>query len=379
VSARSLLLLLGLVFLGGAELVLRVALFHGSPLRGIALSRWVANFYGDDTFHRLLLHIKLRGREDDHVFAIFDPMLGWTARPRTPDNPLGIVTAAPYRLEDLRDRPAIIFLGDSFIAGVTPPEHTIPHRVGMRLSGPKVMNLGVPAYGLDQMFLLLRSVVDYFDHPHVVVGLLYNDVDRVAYQVHYSVKPYFEIEDGRLVGRGVPIPADHRAWLEAYPLPPRLYVLAALGGVMRAAATTRWGTEHLFFLHPSETRALRTRKTALSERLLQALRDECAERGLRLTVILFPHAEHVVHDGWYGPWLHRVLLELGIDHLDLTDALRRRVRERTLDWRRDVYTTLGHPSAEENDFFAQEITAFLAATYRYPTREPAHLGGVAPR
>src|SRR5262249_29641502 len=146
------------------------------------------------------------------------------------------------------------------------------------------------------------TLAGHFDHPHVLVGILYNDVDRVAYAVHASVKPYFELENGRLVERGVPIPASPRAWAEAYPLPRQLYVASALAGVIRHLASTRWAVEHAFFLHPSETGALRDRKMALGEAVLRALRDECAQRDLPLAVVLFPRVEHVVHDGWYAPW-----------------------------------------------------------------------------
>jgi hypothetical protein len=356
----------GLIALAAGEMLLRLALFRRRPdPQRVA---WVANFYGDDTFHRLFLHMRLRGHEDDPVYRKFDPMLGWTARPRSADNPLGIATAKPYQLRDLREHRRLLFFGDSFVAGVGLPSDAIPGQLGTMLPDLPVLNLGVPAYGLDQMYLLFRDVIDQFDRPHVVVGLLFNDIDRVAYRVHVSIKPYFEIEDGRLVEHGVPIPANYRAWLEALPLPPRLYVLSALGGLLRRIASTRWATEYLFFLHPSQTHELRAKKVALTERLLRALRNSCTRRKLRLTVILFPHPEHVVGDGWYAPFLHRVLSELGIDYLDLTDALRRRVREQRLDWRRDVYPMFRHPSVEENRFFAREIASFLESTYGYRTR-----------
>ncbi len=352
----------GILALGEAGL--RFCLFHSSSLPvTMKAMNYVANFYGDDTFERLYLHTRLRGHENDPVPATFDPMLGWTARPRTPDNPLGLMTTVPYTLDELRRKPALLFLGDSFVAGVGKPAQAIPYQLGTMLPGMAVINAGVAAYGIDQMYLSLRMLVEHFDHPHVLVGVLYNDVDRVAYAVHASVKPYFELEHGRLVERGVPIPASPRAWLDAYPLPRQLYVASALAGVVRHLASTRWGVEHVFFLHPSETGAERPRKMAVSEALLRALRDECAVRGLPLAVVLFPHVEHIVQYGWYAPWLHRVLDELRIPYLDLTDALRRRVQERHLDWSRDVYQPFAHPSPAENAYFAQHIAAFLRKTY----------------
>jgi hypothetical protein len=368
------------IVLGAGEALIRFFLFHSSsPLATMTVMNYVINFCGDDTYYRLGLQFQARalgarGHEENFVPPTFDPMLGWTAKPRTSDNPLGLVHSPPYRLDDLKRKPSLLFLGDSFVAGTTRLEQTLPYQLGTMLPGLSVINAGVPGYGLDQTYLHLRTLVGYFDHPHVLVGILFNDIDRVAYAVHASVKPYFELDGDRLVERNVPIPPSPRTWPEMYPPPPRLYVLGALVGLVHRAVSTRWGVEHLYFLHPCESHVQRGRKMAVSEAILRAVRDECAQRDVPVAVVLFPHVEHAAGNGWYAPWLHRTLDQLGIPYLDLTDVLRRHVRERNLDWSRDVYRPYGHPNPEENALFARHIAAFLRAKYgpRFGSADSGH-------
>jgi hypothetical protein len=364
-SRLVLLVAATLVALVAGELALRTILFSRSTLRlATALVQYVANPAADDDFHRIFLHLKLRGNEHGPMFKTFDPLLGWTAEPRTPANPLGLRGGMPATLAELRDARVMLFLGDSFTAGVTAPADAIPHRLEGLVPGWTVLNLGVGGYGLDQVYLLLRSVVDDFSAPHVLVGLFYNDIDRLVHRVGPSPKPYFEVEGGELALHGTPIPPDFGRWLELYPAPRKLYVASAVGGLFRRLMLTDWATEHLFAFHPAETSAQRGKKEALTRLLLRAIKDTCDRRGLRLTVVLFPYREHLVHEGWYGPFVRATLAAPAIDYVDLQVPLAERLRDgRT--WRTGVYTFFEHPSPEENVFLARAIAAHLKRRYGY--------------
>src|SRR6185436_3430988 len=250
------------------------------------------------------------------TFPTFDPMLGWTARPRTHENPLGIIHDEPYTLDEARTWRAILFLGDSFTAGLT-PKNTIPSLLERRLQGWKVLNFGVPGYGLDQMYLLLRSVIDDFDRPHVIVGIFYNDLDRLLFEVQMSVKPWFELRDGALIERGVPIDAEAATWPSTHGPRTWLYTVRAARGALDKLFARPWVIEHYFWLHPSETAGRRDEKKALTRALLRAIKAECVRRNVGLSVVLFPYREHLIQEGWYAPFMRDLLRQESIEYLDL--------------------------------------------------------------
>jgi hypothetical protein len=346
-----------MVALVTAEILFRITLTPGvvSTLRATQLVSWLGNEYADDEMHRLMLRLKF-GRQAEEA-PTFDPMLGWTARPRTRENPLGIVHDAPYTLDDARTWKAMLFFGDSFTAGRA-DANTIPSQLERRLPGWKVLNFGVPGYGLDQMYLSLRSVIDDFDHPHVIVGIFYNDLDRLVFEVQASVKPWFEIQDGALVERGAPISSDTVTWPSSYPPRARLYTVRAARGVLDKLFATPWMSENYFWLHPSETAGRRDEKKALTGALVRAIKAECSQRRLGLSIVLFPYREHLIQEGWYEGFMLELLRQEGIEYLDLEGPLRRRMKERRIAWTA-VYSVFSHPSADENAFIAREIAAFL--------------------
>ncbi len=73
--------------------------------------------------------------------------------------------------------------------------------------GSRVLNAGVSGYGFDQIVMRAeRTVAD--KHPSaIVVSFIADDVLRTEMRRRWSAeKPYFEIRDGALVLRNVPIP-----------------------------------------------------------------------------------------------------------------------------------------------------------------------------
>ena len=104
------------------------------------------------------------------------------------------------------DKTRILMLGDSFLFGVFLSEdHTISTLLQKKL-GPQyeVYNLGMPGWGLDQMYLCYKKYQQLIQ-PHIVI-VFYIDIDvfRVfqAYRTGEGLnKPSFEIKDNKLVLR----------------------------------------------------------------------------------------------------------------------------------------------------------------------------------
>jgi hypothetical protein len=120
--------------------------------------------------------------------------------------------------------PRIAFLGDSFVWGYEVKRgERFTERLGEKLKGWEMINLGVSGYGTDQEYLLLMR---HFDHyrPEIVFLLFYsNDFDDNVSNARYFgyYKPYFETSfEGGAVGltlRGVPVPQSINYYYGKYP------------------------------------------------------------------------------------------------------------------------------------------------------------------
>jgi hypothetical protein len=140
-----------------------------------------------------------------------DPILGWTAARTTPEvnregfrNPKDFVAIRPDG-EVLR----IMVLGDSFVygAGVS-ADRSFPSLLQKMLgSEVEVCNLGVPGWGVDQMYLAYQRYRDIIQPAYVVLAFIDDDVSRVLESYRFAerlTKPSFAFEDGELVLRGPP-------------------------------------------------------------------------------------------------------------------------------------------------------------------------------
>jgi lysophospholipase L1-like esterase len=199
-----------------AEVLLRAGIAAGvSPLRKPAL--YAAP--GSENFWKLHALWSPDSGGPQNV----DPLLGWSPE-KTPENPLGVIAEGAYAPRF--DGPAVLFYGDSFVAGITPIAERIPQQLGRLLPERVVYNYGVSNYGVDQIYLRLRETHRQFEHPVIVVGLLTEDMERCLLPIRGAPKPYFELAGGALALRGVPVPASTEAWLRAHPLRIPSYFLA---------------------------------------------------------------------------------------------------------------------------------------------------------
>ena len=353
------------------ELMLRFVLFSGTapPLAGS-----VAQFLstpGTDDGYRLELAARLAGSSAaDTELATFDSTLGHVARPRAASNPLGIAEERPYALDELRGREVMLFFGDSFTEGFTDYPDKIPQLLDSTFSALRVLNLGVMGYGLDQMYLRMTQVIGLFDRPHLVFGVLFDDIDRVAYALRETPKPYFEVEGDTLRLRNVPISPHVSDWGEAYPARGRSYALALLRGGVNRALRTHWAHDYAFGWTPGERTAGRERKQQVTTALVRRIRAEVAQRGAKLTFVIFPHTEHVTHRGWREEFFIALLEAEGVDYIFLKPPLHQRVADEHLRWWRDLYALQSHPTAAENRFLAGHIARCLHDRYGYELASP---------
>ena len=206
----------------------------------------------------------------------------------------------------------VLFLGDSFVEGLGPPERRLPAQLDRLLPGHDVLNYGVGGFGLDQILLQYREVRDQHPGATVLLGVLTGDLDRSVLRVRTGPKPYFRLARGQLELHGVPVPADGRAWLAAHPPELSSYFWAWLRRRLHVAAA---GGDPLAVAHRREE------KQRLNARILEALVGECRARGAPLAAVVFCSLGELDRVRWRERFLLEQLGRLAVPVLNSKEVL----------------------------------------------------------
>src|SRR5262245_8754804 len=173
----------------------------------------------NDASNRLRWVADRRGRREAvYSFDIHHPRLGWALRPDIHDmrafgdkqlnsNSRGLRGRREYAYEKPAGVTRLLVLGDSFTFGQdVNDDETYCHQLEQLLPDTEVLNLGVHGYGQDQMLLYLQQEGLKYHPDIVLLGFLYEDMERNLVGFRDFAKPRFELRGGRLELRGVPVP-----------------------------------------------------------------------------------------------------------------------------------------------------------------------------
>ncbi len=142
------------------------------------------------------------------------PVLGWVPNPghsftnsegqRYTTNRQGFRSPRDYALDG---RFTVLVVGDSFTYGSGADDSEVwPTILQEMRPDLNVINLGVGAYGTDQMLLMLEDRLPEYRPDLVIVAFISDDLHRTLLPFRDYWKPYFRIEDSSLVLRGTPVP-----------------------------------------------------------------------------------------------------------------------------------------------------------------------------
>lgn len=299
-----------------------------------------------------------------------DPWLGWIPKP-------GNYSRANYWGTTLRilqdgirsngtnavaskEAPVILATGDSFTFGSqVGDEETWPAQLE-RLSGWRVINAGVFAYGLDQTVLRTEHLLPIVQPDLVIVSFIPDNVNRTERSIRTGVpKPYFEIVEGALVLRQSPVPS--RDVRKRIGLLRRILGYSYLADVVmrRALGEERW--------YLGDWESVRAHRQGLDVGclLMQRLARLSLQTGVPI-VILAQQPEEI----WEVrlPETERVIacatLE-GLPVIDLYEPLRALQQNDPVRFR-SFYR--GHMTASGNAFVAQEVWRRLQEEGLCPSR-----------
>ena len=113
----------------------------------------------------------------------------------------------------------ILLFGDSFTAGdAVSNKYRYGDRLETLLPDIEVYNFALPGTGTDQHYLIWREIAKEFEHDLVVIAAQVENIRRVVAHHRPSItaegeevllaKPYFELVEGKLELKNVPVPKE---------------------------------------------------------------------------------------------------------------------------------------------------------------------------
>ena len=270
--------------------------------------------------------------------ARIHPTLGWSF-PRTDTNPLGVAQPIPRKTINYADKIVLLF-GDSFAAGFGP-------YLNRALPDDQVVNFGVGGYGTDQILMRMRESHPVFENPSMVVSVLTTDMDRSVLQFRSGQKPYYEIQDGELVKKGLPIAPTIDEYIAQNPLNFHSYLWALASQRIEKA---RFGGQG----RPSVKDQMVTLNTKILERLVK----ESQGRDSSAIFILFYTERDIRLKTWRGPFILGELERLGAEIVDTRPLLLALAESEGVKLK-DLYKSDGHLDRLANEKVAQATAAIL--------------------
>jgi hypothetical protein len=250
--------------------------------------------------------------------------------------------------------PSILALGDSFTFGDEVDDRsTWPAALERRL-GRRVWNAGVFGYGLDQVALRAERLSAELAPAALVVKIIPDDVTRCEYAYRFAHKPWFELDDGGLALRGVPVPRPEE------PAPGDSAWRRSLSHSFLADFTLR-RLDPLGWPLRGMVRVQRD-GPAVAAALVERLADTSARQSQRLLLVM----------GWH-PGAQLELLEplrqraraLGLEVVELEPVLVREIEANGGDWTRLFHAAVafggvpGHMTPQGNERVAAVIAERL--------------------
>jgi hypothetical protein len=324
-------------------------------------------------------------RYDVHTTGIgqWDAALGWSTRPsagaddgNASTDAFGFRHNARASERPVTATPLTLAVGDSYTWGFEVRNAESWPAALERLTGRRVINAGVPGYGVDQMVLRLEALLanPAVPRPQVVVlALIADDLARIRLQRRTGLwKPWFARDpagpDRPLTLHGVPVP----------PLDPGLSSVTGLRGLFGYSLfidTLARRVDETTWLHgvplsewdkpvpgPEETGVL------LGCQLVRRARDRAHSAGAGFVAVTLPSWGEMGRSEWFVPFGQCVrdsgTALVAIDAVVYDDRERQR-------WFEQYGYAGTHLSAAANEWVAGQIRSTVDWAAAHPLEAPA--------
>jgi lysophospholipase L1-like esterase len=146
----------------------------------------------------------------------YHPVVGWVHKPNLSFNAeleQSSFTTGEFgvRMNQAKILPvprgAILAVGNSFTEGAEVGDSGTWPASLERVLGELVINAGIGGWAADQIILRAEELMSELSPKTLIVSLLYADVTWTLFRVHGGgPKPYFLVENGRLIPMNIPVP-----------------------------------------------------------------------------------------------------------------------------------------------------------------------------
>jgi len=304
----------------------------------------------------------------DDIWTRYDPVTGWRHIPAAVVKDV-IINEHGFRVgreEEIKKsigEKVISALGDSFTFGYgVEGEAAWPARLEKLFPDRRydVINMGVCAYGIDQMYLHYLHRARKYSPEIVLVAFMSWDIERVVRDswLNGRAKPRYVLEDGELRLSNVPVPLkldfdrEQMRWHDILFDRRKLYLFERFRGSKEPDDRSRNPVEA--YLAERITPGRYAEGVLLSQKILEGWRKEVEGRGGRFVVILIPTRDEL---DCYRPALSILrdnLRDKGIEVLDCRGAFQKmRAKGEKL------FLTNKHPTAKAHETIASEVFCYL--------------------
>jgi len=320
-----------------------------------------ASFYADgssdDDYWKLVYLFSSRNGSERH----YDRLLGWVNHR---------ISACYYthpKESEIDGRVPVLLYGDSWAECLTPSAQCFD---GILNSDPRfrkrfyMINFGISAYGVDQIFLLYQATVDRFQNPIVIFSFLDDDLDRsVLHLRDFGPKPFFNVKGTSLELNGTPVEEDLSRFFDQHPVQiwSYLYRMASfcvkspLPGWLKA------------FMRGDREKVKKKKEVARA--ILLSAEHDLRKRGLRHLFLVFeetfkawqPPGDFLNGVGretarWHKPFLEDLFADRGIPHMWATKVIEQNTEKLSYDWQKFTLNPRNnHPNYLYNRLVAEQL------------------------
>ena len=109
----------------------------------------------------------------------------------------------------------VLVLGDSMTFGEESSDEFVWTNILKKINkNLNVINLAVPGYGTDQMYIVLKESIKIYQPDLVILAFVKDDLSRSMISFREARKPYFEIKNDELVLQNTPIKTPDEVYEE---------------------------------------------------------------------------------------------------------------------------------------------------------------------
>lgn len=303
----------------------------------------------------------------DDIWTEYDPVTGWRHIPKAVVGDV-IIDEHGFRVgqENEITRPVgervISAGGDSFTFGFgVRGGEAWPAQLERLFPGRPydVINIGVCAYGIGQMYLHYHRRARRYSPEIVLVAFMSWDIERVVRRswLNGREKPRYVLRNGELKLTNVPVPLKldfdkkNIRWNDILFDRRKLYLLERFRTWERPEDLSKNPVE--VYLAEKITPDKYTEGVLLSQKILERWRDEVEIKGGRFVVVVIPTKDELKS---YRSLLQRLMVNLrdaGIEVLDCQSAFQKEQD------RGEIFLDNKHPSTRSHEVIAFEVYYYL--------------------